>query len=136
MHVADFDQPWLCGPAIRCGGIFVEHCGGVVDLRSPVLAFVCHQSLDCWTHPRRFSRTVGFQLGDPPVLVCVFIVAKLVHRLLRPVALVLEVGSEADLERAHVCHAFGRLGTHREAIAHDKEESRQDTEDSHNSNKL
>jgi len=123
VHVADFDQPWLCGPAIRCSRIFVEHCGSIVHLRSSVLAFVCHQSLDCWTHPRRCSRTVGFQLGDPPVLVCVFIVAELVHRLLRPMALVLDVGSEADLERTHVCHAFGRLGTHRQAIAHCKKES-------------
>ena len=121
MHIADFDEPRLRGPAVGCGRIFVEHGGGVVNLGTTFRAFVGDKSLDRGTHPGRFGGAIGLQLGNPPVFIGVVIVSKLIDRFLWPMAFVLDIGGEADLERPHVGHAFSRLGTHRKTVAHGKE---------------
>jgi len=125
VHVSNFDEPWLSGPAVRRSRVLVEHRRHVVDFWAPLLALVRNKSSDRGAHPSGFLGAIGSQLGDPPIFIGVFIVAKLVCRFLRPVAFVLCVTCQADLQRAHIGHALARLRTHREAIDHSEEKSRQ-----------
>lgn len=116
VHVADFDEPGLGGPAVGGGWMFVEHRGGVVDFRAAVFALVGDEALDGGAHPCGFLRTVGLQLGDPPIFVGIFVVAKFIDRHLRPMAFVLCIRSQAELERSHVSHATSALGSRWQAV--------------------
>ena len=125
VHIADLDEPWLGGPPVRGAGVFVEHRGGVVDLRAAVFAFVGDQALDRGAHPSGLLRAVGFEFRDPPILVGILVVAELVYGFLRPVAFVCGVSGEAYLQGTHIRHASGHLGTHGKAVKGEKYEGGQ-----------
>lgn len=116
VHVADLYEPRLGGPAVGCGRMLVEHRGSIVHLGTTFRTFICDKTLDCGTHPSRFSGTIGLQLGNPPVFIGIFVVSQLVCRLLWPVAFILDIGGETDLEGTHICHAPRRLRSHWQTI--------------------
>jgi len=136
VHVADLYQPRLSAPPIGSARNFIEHRWRVVNLGSSIAALIRNQPLDGRAHPDFGGSAIRSQFLQPPVLVGAHTLPRLLHRLLRPVADILQIRRKRGLQRLHVHYALRSFGLRRKVVIYHEKQGGQNRNDGNNSQDL